>query len=66
MEKYYFQTDGIEPDTNCTEECQIKKPARIGSVICQMCENCIEVGGGSEYFDPDWIRCKIIDEAKGN
>ena len=65
MNKYYFPTTGIEPDIDCTQECKIKK-VMIGSVKCQECIYCIESGGDYGYIGPEWIICKIIDEAKGN
>lgn len=63
--KYYFPTTGSDFDETCTEECKLNKGRMIGSVSCQDCDNCIEIGGCSEYFGPDWIRCKVINDARG-
>ena len=64
-DKYYFPTTGCDPDTTCTEECKLHKGRMIGSVKCQECEHCVEKGGGSEYFGPDWIKCRMLDDARG-
>lgn len=63
MEKYYYPTRGQEPDIECIQHCYIKE-CRIGSVVCQECENCEETGG-SDGFAPEWIKCRFIEEAKG-
>jgi len=66
MEKYYFKTTGTLR-TTCIEECKIKNNGiMIGSVKCQECENCIEHQKPCEYTgDVDWIKCKVINEARG-
>ena len=61
MEKYYFKTTGVSQDV-CLEDCQIKKPIRIGSVACQECELCVKFDK-SELGNTDWIICEKIKEA---
>lgn len=64
MDKYFFPTTGPENSQLCTKDCRLR-PCKIGSVTCQQCEHCIDKGGGSEYFGPSWIKCKMLDDAVG-
>ena len=56
MEKFYFKTEGQEPDINCIQKCNyITKPSKgtkIGSASCQQCQNCFG-------FDKEenWVKC---------
>ena len=67
MEKYYFKTIGPLRMT-CIEECKVKNNGiMIGSFNCQKCENCIEHQKPCQYTaNVDWIKCKVIDKARGH
>ena len=50
---------------NCLIECNVRQGIMIGSVACQMCENCYgrEQTDEHNYLGPSWIRCSKLEDA---
>lgn len=62
MEKYFFKNDKRFKDI-CIESCEIKPNFKIGSLMCQYCENCLEKDDSKNI---KWIKCKFLNNSKNN
>jgi len=58
-EKYYYK---INNRRQCIEHCQVFSDGYIGSLICDMCPNCIK---RTHKASNRYIICSKIDEATG-
>ena len=64
LEKYYFPLYGTI-DSYCTESCQVVYGVMIGSIACQQCTNCKEVDDTEDILGPTWIKCAVLEKARG-